>query len=50
VLAADASATKRYVAFLAASRSKYLIDLLKASGVDMRTNEPAPPGLLSVLF
>jgi oligoendopeptidase F len=40
VLAGDAAATKRYLAFLSAGGSKYPIDLLKDAGVDMTTNEP----------
>ena len=40
VLAGDAEATKRYLAFLSAGGSKYPIDLLKDAGVDMTTNEP----------
>jgi oligoendopeptidase F len=40
VLAGDAAATKRYLAFLSAGGSKYPIELLKDAGVDMTTNEP----------
>ncbi len=40
VLAGDAAATRRYLAFLSAGGSKYPIDLLKDAGVDMTTNEP----------
>jgi oligoendopeptidase F len=40
VLAGDANATKRYLAFLSAGGSKYPIDLLKDAGVDMTTGEP----------
>ncbi|HXH95440.1 MAG TPA: M3 family metallopeptidase, partial [Thermoanaerobaculia bacterium] len=40
VLSGDASATKRYLAFLSAGGSKYPIDLLKDAGVDMTTSEP----------
>jgi oligoendopeptidase F len=40
VLAGDAAATKRYLAFLSAGGSKYPIDLLKDAGVDMTTSEP----------
>jgi len=40
VLAGDQTATKRYLAFLAAGGSKYPIDLLKDAGVDMTTDEP----------
>ena len=40
VLAGDAAATKRYLAFLSAGGSKYPIDLLKDAGVDMTTDEP----------
>jgi oligoendopeptidase F len=40
VLAGDAAATKRYLAFLSAGGSKYPIDLLKDAGVDMTTGEP----------
>ena len=40
MLAGDAAATKRYLAFLSAGGSKYPIDLLKDAGVDMTTNEP----------
>ncbi len=40
VLAGDAGATKRYLAFLSAGGSKYPIDLLKDAGVDMTTDEP----------
>ena len=40
VLAGDAAATKRYLAFLSAGGSKYPIDLLRDAGVDMTTSEP----------
>ncbi len=40
VLAGDAAATKRYLAFLSAGGSKYAIELLKDAGVDMTTDEP----------
>jgi oligoendopeptidase F len=40
VLAGDAAATRRYLAFLSAGGSKYPIELLKDAGVDMTTNEP----------
>jgi oligoendopeptidase F len=40
VLAGDAAATRRYLAFLGAGGSKYPIDLLKDAGVDMTTDEP----------
>jgi oligoendopeptidase F len=40
VLAGDANATKRYLAFLSAGGSKDPIDLLKDAGVDMTTSEP----------
>ena len=40
VLAGDAAATKRYLAFLSAGGSKYPIELLKDAGVDMTTSEP----------
>jgi oligoendopeptidase F len=40
VIAGDAAATKRYLAFLSAGGSKYPIELLKDAGVDMTTNEP----------
>jgi oligoendopeptidase F len=40
VLAGDAEATRRYLAFLSAGGSKYPIDLLKDAGVDMTTREP----------
>jgi oligoendopeptidase F len=40
VLAGDAAATKRYLAFLSAGGSKYPIDLLKDAGVDMTTRAP----------
>jgi len=40
VIAGDAAAKTRYLAFLAAGGSKYPIDLLKDAGVDMTTNEP----------
>jgi oligoendopeptidase F len=40
VLAGDAAATRKYLAFLSAGGSKYPIDLLKEAGVDMTTDEP----------
>jgi oligoendopeptidase F len=40
VSAGDATATERVLAFLSAGGSKYPIDLLKAAGVDMTTDEP----------
>jgi oligoendopeptidase F len=40
VLAGDAAARQRYLAFLSAGGSKYAIDLLKDAGVDMTTDEP----------
>ena len=40
VLAGDAAAKKRYLAFLASGGSKYPIDLLREAGVDMTTDEP----------
>jgi oligoendopeptidase F len=40
VKSGDATATKRYLAFLSAGGSKYPIDLLKEAGVDMTTDEP----------
>ncbi len=40
VISGDPAATKRYLAFLSAGGSKYPIDLLKDSGVDMTTDEP----------
>ena len=40
VLAGDADATKRYLAFLSAGGSRYPIDLLRDAGVDMTTDEP----------
>jgi oligoendopeptidase F len=40
VIAGDASATKRFLAFLGSGSSKYPIDLLKDAGVDMTTDEP----------
>jgi len=40
VLAGDAAATRRYLAFLSAGGSKYPIELLKDAGVDMTTSEP----------
>jgi len=40
VMSGDATATKRYLAFLSAGGSKYPIDLLKDAGVDMTTSEP----------
>jgi oligoendopeptidase F len=35
-----AEATKRYLAFLGSGGSEYPVDLLKAAGVDMTTDEP----------
>jgi oligoendopeptidase F len=40
VLAGDASATARFLAFLSSGSSKYPIDLLKDAGVDMTTDAP----------
>ena len=40
VLAGDPAATKRYLRFISAGKSKYPIDLLKDAGVDMTTDEP----------
>jgi oligoendopeptidase F len=40
VLAGDAAATKRYLAFISAGGSNYPVDLLKTPGVDMTTDEP----------
>jgi oligoendopeptidase F len=40
VLAGDAAATKRYLAFISAGGSNYPVDLLKTAGVDMTTDEP----------
>jgi oligoendopeptidase F len=40
VLSGDADATKRYLTFISSGGSKYPIDLLKAAGVDMTTDEP----------
>ena len=40
VLAGDPTATKRYLRFISAGKSKYPIDLLKDAGVDMTTDEP----------
>jgi oligoendopeptidase F len=40
VLAGDPAATKRYLAFLHAGGSDYPIELLKAAGVDMTSDEP----------
>jgi oligoendopeptidase F len=40
VIAGDADATARYLAFLGSGSSKYPIDLLKDAGVDMTTDEP----------
>ncbi len=40
VIAGDAAATKRFLAFLGSGGSKYPIDLLKDAGVDMTTDEP----------
>ena len=40
VKAGDAEAVRRYMAFLSSGGSRYPIDLLKAAGVDMTTDEP----------
>ena len=40
VIAGDAPATARFLAFLGCGSSKYPIDLLKEAGVDMTTDEP----------
>jgi oligoendopeptidase F len=40
VLARDPAATKRYLTFISAGKSKYPIELLKDAGVDMTTDEP----------
>jgi oligoendopeptidase F len=40
VMAGDAAAKQRYLAFLSSGGSKYPIDLLKEAGVDMTTDEP----------
>jgi len=40
VLAGDAAARKRHLAFLASGGSQYPIELLKEAGVDMTTDEP----------
>jgi oligoendopeptidase F len=40
VLAGDAAARDRYLTFLGSGMSKYPIDLLKAAGVDMTTDDP----------
>ena len=40
VLAGDADARTRYLAFLGSGGSKYPIDLLKDAGVDMTTDQP----------
>jgi oligoendopeptidase F len=40
VLAGDQAATKRYLTFLGSGGSNYAIDLLKAAGVDMTSDEP----------
>jgi oligoendopeptidase F len=40
VLAGDAAATRRYLAFISAGGSNYPVDLLKTAGVDMTTDEP----------
>src|SRR3989442_6143234 len=40
VIAGDAKARERYLAFLRSGGSKYPIDLLKDAGVDMTTDEP----------
>jgi oligoendopeptidase F len=40
VLAGDADATARYLAFLSSGGSAYPIELLSRAGVDMTTDEP----------
>jgi oligoendopeptidase F len=40
VMAGDPAATRRYLAFLGSGGSNYPIQLLKAAGVDMTTDEP----------
>lgn len=40
VKAGDAAATRRYLDFIASGGSAYPIDLLRAAGVDMTTDEP----------
>ena len=40
VIAGDASATARFLAFLGSGSSMYPVDLLKEAGVDMTTDEP----------
>ncbi len=40
VLSGDPAATKRYLTFISAGKSKYPVDLLKDAGVDMTTDEP----------
>jgi oligoendopeptidase F len=40
VIGGDADATARYLTFLGSGSSQYPIDLLKAAGVDMTTDEP----------
>ena len=40
VLAGDADATRRYLAFISSGGSRYPIDLLKDAGVDMTSAEP----------
>ena len=40
VIAGDAAATKRFLAFLSSGSSKYPIELLQDAGVDMTTDEP----------
>jgi len=40
VLSGDQDATRRYLAFISAGKSKYPIDLLKEAGIDMTTDEP----------
>ena len=40
VKSGDATATKRYLAFISSGGSKYPIELLKEAGVDMTTDEP----------
>jgi oligoendopeptidase F len=40
VLSGDQDATRRYLKFISAGKSKYPIDLLKEAGIDMTTDEP----------
>jgi oligoendopeptidase F len=40
VLSGDQDATRRYLTFISAGKSKYPIDLLKEAGIDMTTDEP----------